>query len=85
MDRWRDGSIESQYSPQSVVTFVDTVAEGTLVAPATVDELHVGTHVGLAAVASDRARLAMVDYIKRCLDTYTHTHTHTHTKQYMHK
>ena len=51
--RWTDGRMD--------LTFVDAVAEGTLEAAASVDELHVGTHVGLAPVAPDGARLTMVD------------------------
>lgn len=41
-------------------TFVDTVAEATLVAATSVDELHERTHVGLAAVTADRAGFAVV-------------------------
>lgn len=44
-------------------TFVDTVAEATLVATASINKLHVGTHVGLASVAADRTCLTVVDDI----------------------
>ena len=47
-------------SSRSERTFVDAVAEGTLEAAASVDELHVGTHVGLAPVAPDGPGLAVV-------------------------
>jgi len=36
-------------------------AEGTSESAATVDELHEGAHVGLAAAAADRAEFAEVD------------------------
>lgn len=48
-------------------TFVDAVAETALVAATSVDELHVGAHVGLASVAADRAGLAVVDDVERSL------------------
>lgn len=48
-------------------TFIDTVAETTLVAATSIHELHVGAHVGLASVAADRAGLAVIDDIERGL------------------
>jgi hypothetical protein len=48
-------------------TFVDAVAEAALVAAAAIDELHVGTHVGFAAVTADRASLTMVHDVERSL------------------
>lgn len=44
-------------------TFIDTVAETTLVAATSVNKLHVGTHVGLASVTADWACLAMVHHV----------------------
>ena len=66
MNPWRktagrlDGSMESGSPPRSNLTFVDAVAEGTLEAAASINELHVGTHVGLAPIAPDGARLTVV-------------------------
>ena len=48
-------------------TFVDAGAEAALEAAAAVDELHVGTHVGLAAVAADGSRLSVVHHEQRSL------------------
>lgn len=50
-------------------TFIDTVAEATLVATTPIDKLHVGTHVGLASIAADWACLTMVHNIQRSLHT----------------
>lgn len=57
-------------------TFIDTAAEATLEAATSLDELHVGTHVGLASVAADRARLAVVHNIQRSLHRQTHPKRH---------
>lgn len=48
-------------------TFVDTVAEATLEATATIHELHVWTHVGFASVAADGTRLTVVHNVERRL------------------
>lgn len=48
-------------------TFINAAAEAALETPAPVDELHVGTHVGLASVAADWTRLAVVHHVQRRL------------------
>lgn len=49
-------------------TFIDTVAETTLETTTAIDELHVGTHVGLTAVAADRAGVSVIYNIQRSLN-----------------
>lgn len=49
------------------LTLCDTAAEATLEAAASLHELHVGTHVGLAAVAADGPTLAVVHQVGRAL------------------
>lgn len=49
------------------LTLCDTAAKPTLEAATTLYELHVRTHVGLAAVAADWTRLAMVHQVRRRL------------------
>lgn len=51
----------------TVRTFIDTVAETTLVAATSINKLHVGTHVGLASIAADRAGLTVVHNVERSL------------------
>lgn len=41
-------------------TFIDTVAETTLVAATAINKLHVGTHIGLASVAADWACVTVI-------------------------
>lgn len=53
-------------------TFIDTVAETTLEAATSINKLHVGTHVGLASVAADRAGLTVVHNVERSLHRDTH-------------
>lgn len=48
-------------------TVIDAVAEAALVAAAAIDELHVGTHVGLTAVTADRTAVPMVHNVRRGL------------------
>lgn len=48
-------------------TLCDAAAEATLEAPTALYELHVRTHVGLAAVAADWTALAVVHQVRRGL------------------
>lgn len=59
------------------LTLCDAAAEAALEAAASLDELHVRTHVGLAAVAADRAALAVVHQVRRALVTAAETVTTT--------
>lgn len=52
-----------------VLTLCDTAAEATLEAAASLHELHVRTHVGLATVAADGPALAVVHQVGRDLQT----------------
>lgn len=57
---------------QSCFTFTDAAAETTLVPTTTINKLHVGTHVGLAAVAANGARLTVVHNVEGSLDGDQH-------------
>ena len=46
------------------LTLRDTAAEAALEPAAALDKLHVGTHVGLAAVAADWPTLAVVHDVR---------------------
>lgn len=48
-------------------TVCDAAAEATLEAASALDELHVGTHVGLTAVTADRTAVPMVHNVRRGL------------------
>lgn len=50
------------------LTFVHAAAEAALEAPAALNELHEGAHVGFAAVAAHRPRLSMVHQVEGCLE-----------------
>lgn len=70
-------------------TVIDAVAEAALVAAATVHKLHVGTHVGLAAVTADWASLTMVHDVHRSLGQTTEEigsliRQRSHTRQQSH-
>lgn len=56
-----------QTGPEAELTLCDAVAEAALEAAPPLDELHVGTHVGLAAVAADGTLLAVVHQVRRAL------------------
>lgn len=53
----------TQYHPRTR-TLCDAAAEATLEAASALDELHVGTHVGLTAVTADRTGLPMVHDVR---------------------
>lgn len=48
-------------------TFINAAAEAALEATATVNKLHVGTHVGFASVTANGSRLAVVHHQQRRL------------------
>lgn len=50
------------------LTLCDTATKATLKAPTPLDKLHVGAHVGLAAVAADGTSLTVVHQIRRGLE-----------------
>ena len=64
-------------------TFVDAGAEATLEAAAPVDELHVGTHVGLAAVAADGAGLSVVDHEQWSLGGRKHSRANRAVRKFL--
>ena len=54
----------TQYLPAHTHTVCDAAAEATLEAASALDELHVGTHVGLASVTADWTGLPMVHHVR---------------------
>lgn len=58
--------------PEENLTLCDAAAETALEAATPLDELHVGTHVGLAAVAADGTLLAVVHQVWRTLGRFSH-------------
>lgn len=56
--------------PEAELTLCDAAAEAALEAAPTLDELHVGTHVGLAAVAADGTLFAVVHQVWRALGRF---------------